>query len=602
MGKIKHELQKNLRRFIAVICVLSVFGSTIPEEVKANTVFTNAYMYYNIAGSVMVFIPGADGQGEIYYATKAKKATSSGILYTTLGWQVVVHNVYGTPVEAIYYQMGGSNMVLVNSVDVDGYEYCLYKMSFANLKARLTPASVQTLNTANSYLTFNACTAVKINGVVQGAMTDAGPLWGVYTTYDGIANAQNWSAETRVTLQSYYNKYVSGLFFNVSANRGTGIASVSGDGSYCYGAPVTLTATPARGYQFSHWTGDATRREQSFTFTMTNINASYTAVAVPLTLNVIFIGENLEQSVSQRKEYVYDRGGQKLLNFNWKKEGYHQTGWNTKENGTGEQYQLQQQVANDWILVKRPQINLYATWEMNRYQFIYDYSGGKGELAPETVKFSDTMQVPEAGVEKERATLIGWSTKKDATEPEFTCGQDVSVAEIAKSLNLQYQHNAKVTLYAVWDYAPEITGENIYVSLEDAKNGAVTEEWLSKFLKVEDVEDGEIFYGIHEKNSFLVTNYLTTDFTTFQKDGSVTENFRAIDSVGNVTEKQIAVHIIDTSIYDIEEITGTPRFISASYYKEDGRFVDEKEGGLWKESVWKRNSNFTNILDEVLQE
>lgn len=588
-----------------MVCVLSMVGVSIPETIKANTVFTNAYMYYSLGGNHMQFIPGDDLQGEIYFATKAKKAVNSGILYTTLGWQVVVHDSYGYPVEVIYYQLGGSNMVLISSMDVDGYEYCLYKISFANMKARMSAGSRDALNRANSFISFNACTTTKINGVVQGGMTDYGPAWGaVYTTYDGIVNAQNWSNETKQTLYSYYNKLVAGMFYSVSIEAGEGIESVSGAGSYCYGATATISATPSNGYEFSNWMGAEYSSNQIHSFVMSNQNVSYTAVARPASLQVRFYkGDEIEGSPSATKKYEYGKAGQTLPDYGWQKTGYHQSGWNNQKNQNSAQYSMGQTVGDEWIKANYPATDLYAVWNVNNYRIKFDFTGGAGNASEIKTTYFDKIMLPEDGVCKERATLIGWSIKENATVPEFTCGQELAVSDLANSLNLQYQNNGVITLYAVWDYAPEIYGNDIYVSLEDARNGVITDVWLSNYMLVEDLEDGQISYGTHEKNSFLIVDYLATDFTSFQKDGAVTQTFCAIDSVGNITRKQIKVHVADTTIYDTKALVGACRFISLFYYKDgQGDFVAEEKGGLWMDSVWRLNEEYEKILDEVFLE
>lgn len=604
MNRIRNKIQKK-RLLIVVICMLLVFGIAIPEKVKANTVFTNAYMYYSIAGNFMQFIPGDDLQGEIYYATKAKKAVNSGILYTTLGWQVVVHDSYGYPVEVIYYQLGGSNMVLINAMDVGGYEYCLYKISFANIKARMSASSLATLNRANSFISFNACTTTKINGVVQGGMTDYGPAWGaVYTTYDGIANAQNWSNETKQTLQSYYNKTAVGMFYSVSLNGTEGIASLSGAGTYCYGATATITTSAADGYEFSHWEGSAYSSSQTHSFVVSNSNVIYTAVAKPASLQVNFYkGNEATGKPSAVEKYEYGKVGQTLPNYGWEKAGYHQSGWSNKKNQSNAQYSTDQNVGDEWIKSNYPSIDLYAVWNVNNYKINYDMTGGSGTISEVNSTYFDRITMPKDGVEKERATLIGWSTKKDAVVPEFTCEQEVAVSDLADSLNLQYQNNGVITLYAVWDYAPEIYGSDIYVALEDAKNGVITDVWLSGYMLAEDLEDGKISFGTHEKNSFLIIDYLSTDFTSFKKDGYITQTFCAIDSVGNITTKQIKVHVVDITIYDAKTLVGSCRFISSTYYKdEQGNFVDESQGGLWMDSIWRLDKEYEKTLDDVFLE
>lgn len=591
-----------MRWLVTFVCVLSMLWNTIPEEVKADTVFTNAYMFYNTAGNYMVFTPGTDKKGEIYYATKAKKAVNDGVLYTTLGWQVVVHNSAGYPVDMIYYQMGGNKMVLVNTMDVDGYEYCLYKVSFANIKSRIAKSSVKTLNKANSFISFNACTTTKINGIVQGGMTDSGPSWGsVYTTYEGIANAQNWSEETKQTLLSYYNKTVSGLFYNVNVKKGKGIKSVSGGGSYCYGAPVTINAKVATGYEFSHWKkGKKTYTEQEYSFTMSNAEVTYTAVASPLKLLANFYEDTQNIEVpKETKEFSYGTKNQKLPDYEWKKEGYHQTGWNTSSDKNGEQYETQYEVTNEWILEKRPVIDLYATWDINAYQIVYDNNGGSGKIEHQSAKYTDEIELAVVGMKMENATLAGWSTKAEALVPEYKRGQRIQMSELARKVGVECEHDSEIILYAVWDYAPTIEGGDIYVSLEEAKEGVITEQWLSNYMTATDIEDGNISYGIHKKNSFVLTNYSPNDFMGFQKDGYVTEEFCATDHIGNQTRKLIKVYIVDTTIYDIEKITGTVRFLGRTYYKDNNGFVKEENGGLAENSIWRMDESYTRVLDRL---
>ena len=67
---------------------------------------------------------------------------------------------------------------------------------------------------------------------------------------------------------------VSGSYHTVTQNAESvvtveteGEGSVSGGGTMADGTEVTLTATPAEGYVFSHWTGDATGTANPLTFT-----------------------------------------------------------------------------------------------------------------------------------------------------------------------------------------------------------------------------------------------------------------------------------------------------------------------------------------------
>ena len=154
----------------------------------------------------------------------------------------------------------------------------------------------------------------------------------------------------------------------------------------------------------------------------------------------------------------------------------------------------------------------------------------------------------------------------------------------------------------VWDQGPVINTEEIYVSLKDAMAGNVTESWLAKRAEAFDQEDGEIPYGKNESTSFFMEDYQITDFTEFQKEGSVTETFLAIDSAGNRTKKNICVHIVDTQIYPQKQILGKVRFISKKYFMdENGNLVDEAMGGLGYDSVWRIDERYRRILEELFE-
>ena len=78
--------------------------------------------------------------------------------------------------------------------------------------------------------------------------------------------------------------------YTIALNKGTGIASVSGAGTYKYGASVTINATlsTAHEYQWNKWTGDKTSNTQNYTFTMPAQNISITANATEIVSFAIY--------------------------------------------------------------------------------------------------------------------------------------------------------------------------------------------------------------------------------------------------------------------------------------------------------------------------
>lgn len=256
-------MQKKWRLFVFILSLSVIFVLSKTETIKADE-YTNAYTFYQTYGNKMLFQKRQESGNRIYYATKARTEVT-GIQYTTIGWKVTIKNGQGILKDVLYFQLGGEYMSCLDVTDHNGYEYCLYSVSLDVLKSRMCDAARAALDQADAEIVFDACTAVKINGVVQGAMDDNGPTMGtVHETYDSIVNAQKWSSSTRETLKSYYNKYVEGLFYTVVIDMGEGIESVSGAGRYCVGSEVNISAKTKKGYHFINWVGDMLIDRTSF--------------------------------------------------------------------------------------------------------------------------------------------------------------------------------------------------------------------------------------------------------------------------------------------------------------------------------------------------
>ncbi len=115
------------------------------------------------------------------------------------------------------------------------------------------------------------------------------------------------------------------------------------------------------------------------------------------------------------------------------KEGHIFKGWASSKNALEAQYQP------GGSYTKNAKITLYAIWEPEIYTVTYDVNGGIGSVASELVTYGNTIKMPNSIV-KEYAYLKGWSTNKNATEPEYDLGID-------------YKIKKNLTLYAVWGEA-----------------------------------------------------------------------------------------------------------------------------------------------------
>lgn len=592
-------MYKKIYSILITIIILLVFIFQ-PVSIKGAT-FYDASLFYEVYGNDIRFLGVTQTDGNIYYATKAKKS-SNATLYTTLGWKVNIKHYNGTVLQSIYFQLNGSYMTVRDVREQNGYEYCLYVVTLDSIRNRMNEESKTALEAGKCEIIFDACTTVKKSGVPQGGMTDEGISWGdVYTTYDGIVNAEQWSDATRETLHSYYGKTVNGLFSRVTLEKDNGVESVTGGGVYCYGTAITINASMKNGYAFGGWTGDASYDSAQITFYMGKKDITLRATSQQEALEVTFYRNTFSEDAEYEKKSFYASGtGQKFTDFGWKKEGYHQIGWNHKSTDTTIKYRITNAVTKDWIVQHIPKVSLYAIWNVNNYTIVFDANGGSGIVSDIRTDYSQTIALPENKFSYTSAKFLGWSKEATSVLPEYQIGQSVDVKALAEYANVLHTNNAVITLYAIWDKMPTIEASDVYVTLEDAKNGKVTEAWLSNYGKAKDFEDGEILYGIHETNSFFIEDYSVEDFTEFRQAGSVTETFCVVDSSGNQSKQRITVHIVDTTLYKGTDVYGQVRFISQKYYKDkNGNFLEEYHGGLKKKSIWKLQNDYMLMLDNL---
>lgn len=170
----------------------------------------------------------------------------------------------------------------------------------------------------------------------------------------------------------------------------------------------------------------------------------------------------------------------------------------------------------------------------------------------------------------------------------------MQVSDLAAAAGVTDVNGAQITLYAVWDDCPWIVATNLYYTLEQAQNGFITMDEILSHQTAYDREDGSpITPGTHpDGTSFTIPDYAPTDFTSFKKDGAVTEKLTVTDSSGSVYVKKIWVYVADTTATTVKP-EGTTRFINEHYYHEPYEL-----GGLHEKSIWKTDPEYVSALQE----
>jgi uncharacterized repeat protein (TIGR02543 family) len=159
-----------------------------------------------------------------------------------------------------------------------------------------------------------------------------------YAFVNWTVDGEEVSTESSYTFAISANKTLEANFevktytLNVTAENGS-VAKVPNEQNYNSGAEVVLTATPATGYEFTSWSGDATGSDNPLTVTMNsnqNITANFSIIVTAFTLNVT--AQN--GSVSKNPDNVTYNDGDSVELTPTPNSGYEFTSWSGDATGT----------------------------------------------------------------------------------------------------------------------------------------------------------------------------------------------------------------------------------------------------------------------------
>lgn len=538
--------------------------------------------FYNTYGNSAVFKPTSKSDGEIYFCS-AGNISTSGTKYKTIGYKLSVKNTSGNVIQTVYYQMPGKYMKLKYQAKSNGKEYLMYSISLNVMRKRLSTQTLNALSSGSCTIILDACMVLRVNGKNKGGMNDNGPSWGkVYTTYAGISKAANWTDSALTALYSYYGKTVRGLFHTIDVRKSTGISSVSGGGTYCYGTYVTISASSSTGYDFTNWNNDTSMNSSSYGFYV-NSGGTYTAYAKAGTIDVTF-WRNMSASDTEKtsKRYTYGGINRAFPAVSWQMAGYHMTGWGNNSYDTTAGYPLLCGVANSWIESNRPSKNIYAVWQENEYTIEYDTG------ASVTAKYSDTVALPS------RHMCIGWILGEAYPDIKYTPGESIQVADLCRILGIEYTDKAVIHMYALWEHEPTIEADDMFFSIKQARDGSITEQLIGSLISATDVEDGDIAFGDNAINYLKVKNFDERKIKSARDKDIIEIVLEAKDSYGNITQKTISVTFTDTQVKERTRAFGKIRFISEKYYGKN------KAGGLMENSRWLNDPEFNSLLRKAL--
>lgn len=168
--------------------------------------------------------------------------------------------------------------------------------------------------------------------------------------------------------------------------------------------------------------------------------------------------------------------------------------------------------STDSFVMPAQDVTVTPNIKANNYTIKYDANGGTGSISSKTLGYFDVTKLAgkDDGIKRTYYELLGWSTSKDATDPEYMLGEEVSQLTTSK----------EITLYAVWQdlgktsykasyYVQEPTGE---FTLKETKT-FTDNVFSTTLINIEDLKDskyeqeGVIQYGYSQINGYDVTTF-----------------------------------------------------------------------------------------------
>ena len=235
-------------------------------------------------------------------------------------------------------------------------------------------------------------------------------------SYTGFTSPSTQTTTIAANGSTTVNYYYTRNSYKLTVNKSTGVASVTGAGTYQYGANVTIGYTISTGYTYTGITGDKT----SATFTMP---ASNTTVQVNAKANTYTVTANANGgtipttsgwtvasgSATATKSVTYASTYGTLPTPS--KTGYTFKGWYTAASG-GTKI-----TSSSTVSITAAQ-TLYAQWTANTYTVTLDANGGSTSTTTLTVTYAGTYgSLPTPT--RTGYTFLGWYTATYKDHPLY---------------------------------------------------------------------------------------------------------------------------------------------------------------------------------------
>lgn len=279
----------------------------------------------------------------------------------------------------------------------------------------------------------------------NGTGTTGASVTPAVKAYEGFTAPNAQTVTIAADGSTVVNYYYTRNSYTVSLSPGTGIASVSGAGTYAYGATVTIDADVKTGYSWQQWSNGNADKRCSFTMGASDVRLTAQATLNEYTITYNLAGGALPDNAANPDSYTVESAAFTLTNPT--KTGHAFAGWT----GTG------LDGASETVIIAQGSTGnraYTATWTANSYTIAY--AGMEGAEASENQPTSHTYGT---------ATTVSDPTKTGYTFAGWLVNGS---SEAVKDLTLGAEaYTADITLTAAWT-------ANHYTVAFDANGGSGT--------------------------------------------------------------------------------------------------------------------------------
>lgn len=316
-------------------------------------------------------------------------------------------------------------------------------------------------STASMSMTYDVAKNLTANGFTKSGYHFSG--WntkadGSGTSYYNKQSVKNLTATHGATITLYAQWDTNSYTIAFDGNGNTGGTTSSMTMKFDVAKNLNKNGYTRTGYTFSKWNTKANGSGTNYTnqqsvknLTTVNGGTFYLyAQWTPNTYTIKFNGNGATSGSTASMSMTYDVAKNLTAN-GFKKTGYIFDGWNTNSSGTGTNYTDKQSVKN-LTSTNGGTVTLYAKWKPITYTIKFDGNGATGGSTDSMSMIYDVAKnLTDNGFKRTSYNFIGWNTKPDGSGTDYSNKQSVK--------NLSTTNGATITLYAQWEYDPELIVE-----------------------------------------------------------------------------------------------------------------------------------------------